>query len=329
MIKNYKIAFYGFRHSHVNVLYKKVLERSDMTIAYLVEPNEKARTAASEKLGATFTDLTLDELLLLDFDILAVGTPYGERGEVIIKALESGKHVISDKPICTRKEELVRIKSLTQKHGLALACMLDLRYLPQTLRANEIIRSGELGEVRNVIFGGQHYIDPDNRPSWYFEEGMHGGTINDLAIHGVDLLRMLTGLEITEIDAARTWNSYAKAHPDFPDSAMFMARLSGGAGVLADVSYSAPSQCFTMPTYWEFRIFLEHGLISFCYAEPTVTVYKNGACGPYVLDGIQPKMDYVDELIHAIESGDTAITENVLLSTEATQKIQQIANKTN
>ena len=36
---------------------------------------------------------------------------------------------------------------------------------------------------------------------WYFEEGKHGGTINDIAIHGIDLVRYLTGKNVTKIGA--------------------------------------------------------------------------------------------------------------------------------
>ena len=328
MIKKYKIAFYGFGHAHINTLYKKVKERDDFEITHLVEPNASIREATEEKLGVEFSNLTLDGLLSCDFDVLAVGTAYGKRAEVILKALSVGKHVIADKPICTKREELEKIKALQEKNGLALLCMLDLRYLKQTQRAREILLSGMLGEVKNISFNGQHYIDPKNRPLWYFEDGMHGGTINDLAIHGVDLVRMLTGLEFTTVDAARIWNSYATSHPDFKDCATFMARLENGAGVLADISYSAPSQCFTMPTYWEFRFWCEHGMLAFSYNSPFVTVYKNGEDAPTVYDGIEPVADYLDELILSIESGAQELTKSVILSTAATQKIQEKADIT-
>jgi predicted dehydrogenase len=204
--------------------------------------------------------------------------------------------------------------------------MLDLRYIAQSIKAQEIIKSGELGEVRNIAFNGQHCIDYAHRPSWYFEEGMHGGTINDLAIHGIDLVRMISGLEISSIDAARVWNSYAYKHKDFKDSAIFMARLSNGGGLLADVSYSAPTQVFSMPTYWEFRFWCEKGLLTFSYTDKSVTVYKEGTSEPikYICD--EYKSDYLTEFISQIGSGRCAMTENILSSTECALRIQRIAD---
>ena len=100
------------------------------------------------------------------------------------------------------------------------------------------------------------------RPGWYFEEGKHGGTINDIAIHGIDLLRYLTGSGVKVINAARTWNAFAKSAPAFCDSAQFMVTLENGAGVIADVSYSSPDSFgYLMPTYWQFCVWCDRELV--------------------------------------------------------------------
>lgn len=326
-MKKRKILFCGFRHGHIDALYRKVVASQAAEIAGCIEPDAAARAAAEQKLGAVFSDKSYADWLAEDIDAVAVGLAYGDRGEAIIRALEAGKHVIADKPVCTDLGQLERIAALTREKGLTLACMLDLRYLPQTLRAAELLRGGELGEVRNIAFNGQHCIDYAHRPSWYFAPGMHGGTINDLAIHGIDLVRMLTGMEITAVDAARTWNAYADRTPDFRDCAAFMARLENGAGLLADISYSAPTQVFTLPTYWEFRIWCARGMLSFNYVSPVVTVYAEGRPEPLRCDGIPPAGDYLDEFLDSIAGkGGQAVTEHVLSSTACALRIQQIAD---
>ena len=322
-----KILFYGFRHGHINALYRKVAASPLFEIAGCVEPNDAARAAAETNLGAKFSEKTYAEWLTDDIDAVAIGCAYGERGRAVIAALEAGKHVIADKPVCTSLEELCTIRALTEQMDTKLSCMLDLRYLPQTLRAKEILDSGRLGQVRNVAFNGQHCIDYAHRPAWYFEKGMHGGTINDLAIHGVDLVRMLTGQEISHIDAARTWNAYATRHPEFKDCAAFMARLESGAAVLADVSYSAPAQVFTLPTYWEFRIWCDRGMLTFHYTDPAVTVYEESNPEAQILPGITPDGDYLTEFADEITHNTRIITENVLRSTETALTIQQFADQ--
>ena len=325
-MKRCKILFYGFRHGHINGLYRRVQNADCAEIAGCIEENAEARAAAEVRLGASFLSESYDAMLATDIDAVAIGCAYGDRGAAVIKALRAGKHVIADKPICTSLAELAQIRALCAETGLTVACMLDLRYLPQTLTAKRVLDSGRLGAIKSITFNGQHCIDYANRPAWYFEKGKHGGTINDLAIHGIDLVRMLTGQELAEIDAARVWNAYAYKNPEFRDSATFMARLSDGAGVLADISYSAPSQVFSMPTYWEFRIWCARGMLTFHYTDSSVTLYEEGTPAPVVLAGETSRTDYLDELLAGM-GGDTSVTAGVLASTETALRIQQVADK--
>ena len=325
--KKLKILFCGFRHGHINGLYKKV-EASDFAeIAGCFEPNDEARATAEQKLGAVFAPKSYEEWLASDVDVVAIGGAYGDRGQAVIQALRAGKHIIADKPLCTRMTELIEIRKLSEEKNLKIGCMLDLRYLPQSRRAKELLASGRLGEVRNIAFNGQHCIDYAHRPTWYFEKGMHGGTVNDLSIHGVDLVRMLTGQEFAGIDAVRTWNSYADRNPDFRDCAMLMARLENGSGVLADVSYSAPSQVFSMPTYWEFRIWCAKGLLSFSLNDPELTVYEEGQRDPIRIACPASDWDYLRELAEEIALDRRAVTENVLMSTATALRLQQVADQ--
>lgn len=320
-----RLLFNGFRHGHIYGLYKKAMENDKVEIVGAIEADEGARAAAEKAVAVTFSDRSYDEWLSDNIDAVAVGNAYGQRGKIIIAALKAGKHVIADKPICTDPHELAEIRRLSMEKGLVVTCMLDLRYLPQTLTAKRILGGGELGEIRNLSFFGQHYLDYGHRPDWYYEEGMHGGTINDIAIHGVDLVRFLTGSEIESVDGARVWNSFATEQRGFKDSAVFMARLQSGASLIADVSYSAPSQVFAMPTYWEFRFWCERGMLTFCYADSHVTVYRDGRSEAEVYDGDSTDDDWLRDFIRQIEKGDLAPTENTLRSSASALMIQKKA----
>jgi len=319
------ILFCGFRHSHIFSLYRRVAVCDRVEILACVEPDDAARAEAEATLGAVFSHESY-ETLLADprVDTVAIGCAYGHRGEAVIRALEAGKHVLSDKPICTDLTQLETIRRLSEEKGLTVGCMLDLRDLPQTRAARAILQSGRLGRIRNVSFNGQHCLNYGSRPAWYFEPGLHGGTINDLAIHGIDLVRWLTGEEFDRVDAARVWNAYAHRHPHFKDSALFMARLTGGAGVLADVSYSTPKVPYTLPSYWEFRFWCEKGMLTFNYENSDVTVYEEGRDAPVKEAGIPEDKDYLTDFL---DSHDRALTRSVLRSTETALKLQKIADR--
>ena len=108
----HKVAFVGFRHGHVESLYKRMAEDPQIEIVALCEENADA-AAAVEKSGRHITHTDYAEMLEeVDFDILCIGDYYGIRGERAIAGLKAGKHVISDKPLCTSLDELQKIRSL-------------------------------------------------------------------------------------------------------------------------------------------------------------------------------------------------------------------------
>src|SRR5439155_25293810 len=162
---------------------------------------------------------------------------FGRRGEIIVRALEDGKHDIADKPICTRLSEQERIAALASEKGRAVGCLLDLRDHGPFITMRRQIKNGAIGTVHTITFTAQHPLLLGKRPAWYFEPAKHGGTINDIGIHAIDLIPWLTGRRIVEAVAARAWNARLGQFPHFQDAAQIMLRLDNDAGVLGDLSY--------------------------------------------------------------------------------------------
>ena len=308
-------------------MYNLAKNNSRVEIVACLEENETERKKSEERLGVTFDTQPYEEWLKTDVDAVAIGGRYGDRGQAIIKALKAGKHVIADKPICTRMEEYEEIEKLAKEKNVKIACMFDLRYMPSARIAKTLFESGEMGEVRNVSFIGQHYLNYGVRPSWYFEEGMHGGTLNDLAIHGVDLITYLTGLCIKEVNGARCWNAYATQEKNFKDCATCMATLDNGAGVLADTSYSAPPSACDTELWWNFKFWCDNGLVTFNYKSPNVTVYKVDEKEPKILEGVASTVNYLDDFIDEIEKDGNAMTDSVLCATYQALFLQSKADK--
>ena len=204
---------------------------------------------------------------------MAVGDYYAKRGSLAIRAVEAGRHVISDKPLCTSLKELQRIGELAAERHLCIGCQFDLRSDGSFIRLREILRGGELGEVHTFTITGQHPLLLGTRPPWYFEPGCHGGTLNDIAIHAVDTVPWLSGLEIAEIVCARAWNAKAASVPHFKDSAQFMLKLDNGGGVIGDVSYLAPYGLgYQMPNYWRVTCHGSGGMAEARYGSDEVLV---------------------------------------------------------
>ena len=319
------LAFSGFRHSHIYGLYTSAQKSERVNITGCFEENEPARISASEALGGEFNYNSFDELIGDDaVDAVPIGDCYGKRGNLAIEELKAGKNIILDKPICTSLEDLAEIERISNEKNLKVCWMLDLRYMLPAIKAKEIVDSGELGEVKTASFTGQHSLSYGSRPMWYFEEGMHGGTINDIAIHGIDLVRFITGKSLTRVEWARCWNAYADKEPQFKDSAQFAARFED-LSLISDVSYAAPGFKGILPTYWDFCFWGTKGLIKFNYGERNLHIYKEEE---EIIEFPETQPGYLEHFCDEIEGKTTIMTtESVIASARDTLTIQKFADE--
>ena len=258
-----RIAFVGFRHGHITSLYDLADQTMGVCIAGACEEHGPTRASLQENGVIDVSHAAAAHLLdEVDCDVIAVGDAFGLRGSRAIAALEAGRHVIVDKPLCTRLEELSRIRVLAREKDLQVGCMLTMRDSAGTIAARQLIRAGKIGEIHAIQFGGQHPLMRDSRPDWYWEPGLHGGTINDIAIHAIDSIPFVTGLNFARVEAARCWNAFAADVPHFEDGAQMLLTMDNGCGVIGDVSYHAPDAAgYSMPYYWRTTFWGREGVI--------------------------------------------------------------------
>ena len=258
------LAFVGFKHRHTGAIYQEAMADPNITVLGAWEDTEEGR-ALADGLGLAFNYPTLESVLIDPrVDAVCLGGSFGERGGEAIAALRAGKHVYADKPVCTSLAEIDEIEALASAKHLKVGCYLTLRFSQGIRNLREMIADGTLGEIGCINMTAQHPLQYGSRPMWYFAPGQHGGTINDIAIHGVDLVRFITGMGIKNVTAARTWNHFATEEPDFRDCGQFMAELDNGAGFMADVSYAAPASCgFSLETYWRMTFWGTRGVAEY------------------------------------------------------------------
>ena len=302
-----RFAFAGFRHAHILDLLAGVNERGDATVIACCEEDAAAR--ASLSVNITHTDFS-KMLAEVECDVIAIGDYYSRRGSLAIAALQAGRHVLSDKPLCTSLEEQTTIERLAAERGLLVGLQLDCRDYAAFRTLREIIVAGEIGEVATVRIQGQHPLLPGTRPAWYFEPGKHGGTLNDIGIHAFDFVPWLTGQGWRKVDAVRTWNAKARDFPHFHDAAQLMATLENGAGVLADFSYLAPDRLgYKLPHYWHVLIHGTHGLAEAHLQAEHVTVITDGGAIPEIRPVLEKRSrGYLDDFLRELAGKPAGLT---------------------
>jgi len=278
-----KFAFIGFRHGHILGLFNAVKEHADCQLVAACEESEQGRSVLPDDVQITHTDhkRMLDEV---DCDVVATGDYYGKRGSILIEALKRGKHVIADKPICTRLTELNEIEKLADENKLCVGCQLDMIASPNVRLIKQLVDDRRLGDIHQIAIGGQHPLNYGSRPMWYFEHGKHGGTFNDIAIHAMHALPWVTGRRVVGCVAARTWNAFATEQPHFPDSAQAMLTLDNGCGVMIDVSYAMPnSHGYKLPLYWRQTFYGSKGIAETSATMDHVWLAQDGQDQPQII----------------------------------------------
>jgi predicted dehydrogenase len=169
-----------------------------------------------------------------DLDALIVSTPPPLHAEMCIAALESGKHVLCEKPLARTPAECRQVLQAAAKSGRLLATGFNLRFYPAFQKAREILESGLIGELDHVRAyaghpGGREFTHP-----WVQDANvMGGGTLLDNGIHLIDLTRYFLG-EVSEVKGYvtdRVWR-----FPGSEDNGF--ALLKSPAGKLASLHAS-------------------------------------------------------------------------------------------
>ena len=321
-------AFAGFRHDHIVTLYNEVKARPWLKVVGAWEEQPEFAEEAKKVFSEPFYDSY--EALLADpsVDVVAIGDYYGIRGARVLQALRAGKAVITDKPLCTSLEELDEIERVSKELSIPVGIQLELRDNPTFQKAEQIIRGGEIGEVRSVMFTAQHPLNYGVRPGWYFEEGKHGGTFNDIAIHGMDALTWITGHAYDKTLFARQGNDCAKEEPQFNDVAQFNGLLDNGAAVMGDVSYIRPSSAFSLPSYWRFTFWGTTGYLECRAGTPSVTVATTGEKTPRVVEADEPIKRVLESFLAEVENGAPGEnTASCIAATRASLMLQRFADE--
>ncbi len=129
------------------------------------------------------------EDLLADPDIDAVYNPVPNHLHVplTLQAARAGKHVLCEKPIALDAKEAEQLRDLPP--GIVFSEAFMVRHHPQWLRAREIARSGELGELRAIRGVFTYFLtDPTNVRN---QADIGGGGIYDIGCYPVTASRFL------------------------------------------------------------------------------------------------------------------------------------------
>jgi len=237
-------AFMGAVHSHA---WRSVHRFFDPPLvprlAVLAGRDETRAKAAAERFGWEAVETDWRKLIARDdVGLVDVCTPGDSHAEIAIAALEAGKHVLCEKPLANSVAEAEAMAEAARKareRGVRAMVAFNYRRVPALAHARKLVASGALGEIRHVrsVYLQDWLSDPEAPMTWRLrKESAGSGALGDLGAHIVDAAQFVTGDVITGVSALT--NTFVKQRPaenggtddvTVDDTALFLARLSGGA----------------------------------------------------------------------------------------------------
>jgi predicted dehydrogenase len=210
---------------------------------------EKALKAAS---AAGIADVHTDPLELIRRDDLAavsITTPPGSHRDLAIAALESGKHVLCEKPFALDAKQAQQMRDAADKARRTAMVCHEFRHAPQRAYIKELVSSGAIGKIQlcTVELFLDRYVSREPRPlTWMAHKSEGGGILGALGSHYIDGLRdwfgevvavsgRLATLRPELIDAATRKTVLAETH----DAFLFTLVFENGAIATMTASFAA------------------------------------------------------------------------------------------
>jgi predicted dehydrogenase len=166
-------------------------------------------------------------------DVIAIMTPNDSHFELASAALAQGFDVICDKPMTNTQDEAERLHAAATASGRIFCLTHNYTGYPMVRQARSMIEAGDLGAIRLVqveyVQGGNARENDSSRAQSWRHDPRKGGlslVMGDIGTHAHNLLRFITGLEVSEV--AAEVGSIVPGHV-VHDYAGAMLRLDNGA----------------------------------------------------------------------------------------------------
>ena len=160
-----------------------------------------------------------------DVGLVDVVTPGNTHRDIVLAALEAGKHVLCEKPLANSVAEAGEMLTAARNAGTVNMVCFNYRRAPAVQLAKKLIDEGRLGTIRHwrSTYLQDFIMDPGFPLIWRLKKELAGsGALGDIAAHSVDLARFLVG-DISEV--VGMMETFVKERP--------LEEVSAGGGLSA------------------------------------------------------------------------------------------------
>jgi UDP-N-acetyl-2-amino-2-deoxyglucuronate dehydrogenase len=232
MSKNIQVAVIGYgwaATAHIAAI--NASKQAEVCAVWSSRPlDSKELSARHGSTIATYTDLAA---MLANPGIHVVditGYP-NQHAEHFIAAARASKHVIVEKPLAVKWDEVLQIKRAVEETGIKTCVCFECRYSSQFLTTKSVIDQGLLGKLHYGEIDYYHGIGPwYGQYRWNTRADLGGSALLTAGCHALDALLLCMGSEVEEVTsyATQSDHEYFKAY-EYQTSAVTILRFANGA----------------------------------------------------------------------------------------------------
>ncbi|MGI9610381.1 MAG: Gfo/Idh/MocA family protein [Acidimicrobiia bacterium] len=259
----------------------RIDDRYELVAGALSSDPERSRLAgASLGIRRAYSDgleLIEAEADLTDgAEVVAIMTPNDSHHLFAMAALERGFDVICDKPITNTLEEARQVLAKTEQTGLIFCLTHNYTGYPMVRQARAMVEDGRLGTIRMVQVeyvqggnAGEDHPASDGDLPWRHDPDKSGPSLvmGDIGTHAHNLIRFITGLEVSEV-AAEVGHIVPDRRVD--DYGGALLRFAGGARGSFWVTQAAAG----VENCLRIRVSGTKGTLEWQQEQPTMLVFR-------------------------------------------------------
>ena len=183
------------------------------------------------------------ESLLADdgLDALVIATPNFHHIEVLRPAIETGKPILCEKPLCTTLDDTMEVMRLAARRGLTFQVGMEYRFKPALADMIARVDRGDIGKVHMLSIREHRFPFLPKVADWNRFNVNTGGTLVEKCCHFFDLMRRIIGSEPVGVIASGGQNvnhldeRYDGHAPDIWDNAYVVFDFENGARAMLDL----------------------------------------------------------------------------------------------
>lgn len=167
-------------------------------IVAIADVDTTAAEALAAEIDAPAVVSSPRELLEVEaVDGWLVASPTPTHPEIVRTALESGIHVLCEKPLALDPPQGEELELLAREAGMVLQVGFWRRFSPPWVRAKELLDAGAIGKPLFLRLAQWDAYPP---PAAFCDPAVSGGLAVDCGVHEFDLVEWLTGRHIQQVD---------------------------------------------------------------------------------------------------------------------------------